>query len=51
MEMFKKLNGKILIIGGGGFIGIMKISLKDINANVEIVDELQVNNLVLFNHI
>ena len=52
MEMFKELNDKkILIIGGGGFIGHnLAISLKDNNANVEIVDGLQVNNLGFYSN-
>jgi len=49
--MFKELNDKkILNIGGGGFIGHnLAISLKDNNANVEIVVKI-IHNLSLISN-
>ena len=42
----KLKNKNITIIGGAGFIGHnLSLKLKDLNANVTIIDSLQVNNL------
>lgn len=46
----KNINGmKILLIGGGGFIGHnLALALNNLGAKVDIIDSLQVNNLYSF---
>ena len=45
MEINSLINKKVLVIGGGGFIGHnLALELKNRNGSVEIIDSLEVNN-------
>ena len=51
MREIKVSNKKIVIIGGGGFIGHnLALALNEMGAKVDLIDSLQVNNLYSFGH-
>ena len=51
MSDINVLDKKIVIIGGGGFIGHnLALTLNEMGANVDLIDSLQVNNLYSFQY-